>query len=166
MTRKLFVLALSAICLVFLSGISVGVAGRRAQEPVRFRSVLVEELDLTPAQRVQIEKIWSGALENVPPPPVEEIEKAESLRQRQVDELLSPEQRTKYAQIQARFEARLEDIDHVGHARFAEAETKTKQVLTPAQRTKYEQLLEGRRNKFVTVMRVNRAQTRRGADPQ
>jgi len=159
MTRKLFILALAAICLVFLSGVGVGAVGRRAAEPIRFRSILVEELDLSPEQRRQIERIWSTVLENAPPPPIGELEQAESQRQRQIDALLSPEQRIRYAQIQERFEARLQELDRGGRARFADAEEQTKRILTPAQRAKYEQLLAGRNNKFVTFLRFNRATT-------
>jgi Spy/CpxP family protein refolding chaperone len=163
MTRRLFVLALTSIFVVFLGGFSVGVVGHRAREPVRFRSVMVEELNLTPAQRAQIERIWSKVLENVAPPPIEEMEKAESQRQKQIDEMLSAEQRARYGQIQERFEARLQELDRGGHARFAEAEEQTKQALTSAQRARYEQLLAARKNKFVTIMRIGRAETRPGS---
>ena len=56
MRRKLFIFALAAICLVFASGVAVGVVGRRAFQSNKFQSVLVEELDLTPDQRHKIQQ--------------------------------------------------------------------------------------------------------------
>ena len=63
MRRKLFIFALAAISLVFASGVAVGVVGRRAFQPNRFQSVLVEELDLTTDQRRGIQRIWSEVAE-------------------------------------------------------------------------------------------------------
>ena len=79
MRRKLFIFALVAICLVFVSGVAVGVVGRRAFRANRFPSVLVEELDLTPDQRHKIQQIWSKVAENHTPVPMAEIEKAHAL---------------------------------------------------------------------------------------
>ena len=50
MNRRLFILTVAMIGLVFLSGVGVGVVGHRAAEPVKFHSVLAEELDLSPEQ--------------------------------------------------------------------------------------------------------------------
>ena len=58
MRRRLFISALAAICLVFASGVAVGVVGRRALWPTKFGSVLVEELDLTLDQRFKLQQIW------------------------------------------------------------------------------------------------------------
>jgi Spy/CpxP family protein refolding chaperone len=152
MKRKLFILALAAICLVFASGVGVGVVGHRAIEPaVRFRSLLVEELDLTPDQRQKIQQIWSKATENVSPPPIAEIEKADAERRAAIDQLLTPEQRSRYAHIQQRFEDRIQDLDQGNRARMAQAEEQTKQLLTPAQREKYEQILARPKVRFLDV---------------
>ena len=141
MRRKLFVFALAAICLAFVSGVAVGVVGRRAFQPNKFQSVLVEELDLTPDQRHQIQQIWSKVAENHSPVPMAEIEKADAERWQAIDKMLTPQQRTQYAQIQQRLEARMQELDQGNPARVARAEEQTKQLLTPAQREKYERLL-------------------------
>ena len=141
MRRKLFISALAAICLVFVSGVGVGVVGRRAFQPAKFPSVLVEELDLTPDQRHKIQQIWSEVAENHSPVPMAEIEKADAERWQAIDQLLTPEQRTQYSQIQQRFEARMQGLDQGNRARVAAAQEQTKQLLTPAQREKYERLL-------------------------
>jgi Spy/CpxP family protein refolding chaperone len=141
MRRKLFVFALAAICLVFASGVAVGVVGRRAFQPNRFQSVLVEELDLTPDQRHKIQQIWSEVAEHHTPVPMEEIAKADAERWQAIDELLTPEQRTRYARIQRRFEDRMQGLDQGNRERAARAEEQTRQLLTPAQREKYEQIL-------------------------
>ena len=141
MRRKLFVFALAAICLAFASGVAVGVVGRRAFQPNRFQSVLVEELDLTPDQRRKIQRIWSEVAANHTPVPMSEIEKADAERWQAIDELLTPQQRTRYAQIQRRFEDRMQGLDQGNRERAARAEEQTKQLLTPAQREKYERLL-------------------------
>jgi hypothetical protein len=141
MRRKLFAFALVAMCLVFASGVGVGVVGRRAFQAGKFPSVLVEELGLTPDQRHEIQRIWSGVAESHTPVPMEEIEKADAERWQAIDQLLTPEQRTQYAQIQQRLEARMQALDQGNRARAAAAEEQTKQLLAPAQREKYERLL-------------------------
>ena len=141
MRRKLFIFALAAICLVFVSGVAVGVVGRRAFQPNKFQSVLVEELDLTPDQRRKIQQIWNEVAENHTPVSMEEIVKADAERSQAIDQLLTPQQRTQYTQIQQRFEARMQGLDQGNRARVARAEEQTKQLLTPAQREKYERLL-------------------------
>ena len=141
MRRKLFIFALAAICLVFVSGVAVGVVGRRAIQAIRFHSVLVEELDLTPDQRRKIQQIWDNVAEKRAPVPMAEIEKADAERWQAIDQLLTPRQRTRYAQIQQQFEDRMQALDQGNRERVARAEEQTRQLLTPAQREKYERLL-------------------------
>ena len=141
MRRKLYIFALAAICLAFVSGVGVGVVGRRAFQRNKFPSVLVEELELTPDQRHTIQQIWNTVAENHSPVPMSEIEKADAERWQAIDQLLTPQQRTQYAQIQQRLEARMQGLDQGNRARVARAEEQTKQLLTPAQREKYERLL-------------------------
>lgn len=141
MRRKLFIFALAAICLVFASGVAVGVVGRRAFRPNKFQSVLVEELNLTPDQRRQIQQIWSKVAENHVPVPMAEIERADAERWHAIDQLFTPQQRIQYARIQQRFEDRMRELDQGNRTRVAQAEEQTRQLLTPAQRKKYEQIL-------------------------
>jgi Spy/CpxP family protein refolding chaperone len=141
MRRKLFVFALAAIGLAFISGVAVGVVGRRAFQPIKFQSVLVEELDLTPDQRYKLQLIWGEVAKNRIPVPMAEIEKVDAERWQAIEQLLTPEQRTRYAQIQQRLEARMQELEQGNQARVARAEEQTSQVLTPAQREKYERLL-------------------------
>jgi len=109
MRSKLLIFAVAAICLVFVSGVAVGVVGRRAFQPKKFQSVLVEELDLTPDQRHKIQQIWSEVAEHHTPVPMSEIEKADAERWQAIDELLTPEQRAQYARIQQRLSGRIGD---------------------------------------------------------
>ena len=141
MRRKLFVFALAAIGLAFASGIAVGVVGRRAFQANRFQSVLVEELDLTPDQRREIQRIWADVAEHHTPVPMAEIEKADAERWQAIDQLLTPQQRAQYAQVQQRFDARMQGLDEGNRARVARAEEQTRGLLTPPQREKYERLL-------------------------
>ena len=141
MRRKLFIFALAAVCLVFVSGVAVGVVGRRAFQRNKFPSVLVEELDLTPDQRHRIQQIWSKVADDHSPVPMAELEKADAERWQAIDQLLTPQQRTQYAQIQQRFEDRMQELDQGNREQVAQAEEQTRQLLTPAQREKYEQLL-------------------------
>src|SRR5215212_9646578 len=94
MRGKLFIFAVAAIGLAFISGVAVGVVGRRAFQPNRFQSVLVEELDLTPDQRREIQQIWSEVAESHTPVPMSEIEQADAERWEAIDQLLTPQQRT------------------------------------------------------------------------
>ena len=141
MRRKLFISALAAICLVFASGVAVGVVGRKAFLPTKFGSVLVEELDLTPDQRFRLQRIWSEVAKSRRPVPMEELDKVDTERWQAIDQLLTPEQRTQYLQIQERFEARMQELEQGNRERVAAAEEQTRQLLTPAQREKYERLL-------------------------
>ncbi len=141
MRRKVFIFAFAAIVLVFVSGVAIGVVGRRAFQANRFPSVLVEELDLTPDQRHEIQRIWSDVAENHKPVSISELQKADAARWQAIDQLLTPQQRTKYAQIQEQFEARVQELEQGNRDRVARAEDQTRQLLTPAQREKYDQLL-------------------------
>jgi hypothetical protein len=131
----------AAICLAFVSGVAVGVVGRRAWRPNKYPSVLVEELDLTPDQRRTIQRIWSDVADHHTPVPMSEIEKADAERWQAMDELLTPEQRAQYVRIQQRLDARMQGFDQGNRERIARAEEQTRQLLTPAQREKYERLL-------------------------
>ena len=141
MRRKLFISALAAICMVFASGVAVGVVGRRAFQPTKFGSVLVEELDLTLDQRFKLQQIWSEVAKGRRPVPMEELDKVDAERWQAIDQLLTPEQRTQYVQIQQRFEDRMQELERGNRERVAAAEEQTRQVLTPPQREKYERLL-------------------------
>ena len=141
MRRRLFISALAAISLVFASGVAVGVVGRRALQPTKFGSVLVEELDLTPGQRFRLQQIWGEVARTRRPVPMEELDKVDAERWQAIDELLTPEQRARYARIQERFEARMRELEQGNRERVAAAEEQTRQVLNPAQREKYERLL-------------------------
>jgi Spy/CpxP family protein refolding chaperone len=141
MRHKLFILALATMCLAFVSGVAVGVVGRRAFQQNKFQSVLVEELDLTPDQRHKIQQIWSNVAENHTPVPMAEIEKADAERWQAIDQLFTPRQRMQYARIQQRLDARMQELDQGNRERVARAQEQTSQLLTPAQREKYKQLL-------------------------
>ena len=141
MRRKLFIFAFVAIGLAFVSGAGVGVVGRRAFQSNKFQSVLALELDLTPDQRRQIERIWSDVAAHHTPVPMEEIQKADAERWQAINQLLTPEQRTRYDQINQRFEDRMQGLDQGNRTRVAAAEEQTRELLTPAQREKYERLL-------------------------
>src|SRR4051812_12762754 len=139
--RKVFIFAVVAIGLAFVSGVVLGVVGRRAFQPIKFQSVLVEELDLTPDQRYKLQQIWGDVAKSRTPVPMEELEKVDAERWKAIDQLLTPQQRTQVAQVQERFEARMQGLDQGNRERVAAAEEQTRQVLTPAQREKYERLL-------------------------
>ena len=141
MRRKLLVSALATIGLVFASGVAVGVVGRRAFQPIQSHSLLVEELGLTPDQRFKLRQIWGGVAKGRRRVPVEELEKVDAERWQAVEEMLTPEQRTRLVWIQERFEARMRELEGGNRERVAEAEEQTRQVLTPAQREQYERLL-------------------------
>ena len=160
MRRKLFISAVAAIFLVFASGVAVGVVGRRAFQPNRFQSVLVEELDLTPDQRRGIQRIWSEVAEHHTPVPMSEIEKADAERWQAIDELLAPQQRARYTQIQERFEARMQGLDQGNRARVARAEELTRQLLTAAQREKYERILARPTRDFYYLKTTTRPSSR------
>ena len=57
--------------------------------------------------------------ENHTPVPMAEIEKADAERWQAIDQLLTPQQRTQYAQIQQRFEDRMQGLDQGNRARVA-----------------------------------------------
>lgn len=149
MKRKLLILTLAMNALVFLSGVGVGVVGHQAAQPVRFRSILAEELDLSPAQRRQIEQIWNNVMDHSPPPPINEIAAADAQRQKEIDALFTPQQRVEYAKIQQRFEMRLDQLDHTNQAAIAAAQEQTMQLLTPHQREKYQQFLTQQKHRVI-----------------
>ena len=92
-------------------------------------------------QRFRLQQIWSEVAKGRKPVPMEQLDNVDAERWQAIEQLLTPEQRSRYVQIQERFEARMRELEQGNRERVAAAEEQTRQVLNPAQREKYERLL-------------------------
>lgn len=124
-------------------------AGERPTSVSAIASPLAE-LDLTPEQQQQMQKIWEGVRRDVQGC----FDQAQGL-QKQRDEaiisLLSEEQKAKFAEISKQFHDL--DVKITGHRQrlLGSAIEQTKKLLNDEQRKKYDQILQNRLGKVPTT---------------
>jgi Spy/CpxP family protein refolding chaperone len=146
MTR-MKLLFLLACLLVFGAGAVIGAAAViKRGEPTRGGpgGGPLGHLNLTPEQDKQIRAIWSDVMENKNPQVDEGCRKVEKDKAQAVIDLLAPEQRTRYEQIQKDAEAKLAELNEQRGKIFREAEQLTRELLTEEQRAKYDEWLKKR----------------------
>ena len=145
-------------CVAFAAGLAVGLQqGRRSavssvnpQPPTTMRaapgrgrgqSFLVQQLNLTPQQQQELQKIWSDM---AGPARGDQEDRRRQLRNEREDAvaaLVRPEDYGKLDQILRNSREQFTALDAETKAKFDAAVEKTKAILTPEQRTKYEDLL-------------------------
>jgi hypothetical protein len=145
MNRLKFLAAL-AVLLAFSSGAVVGMLGRDIRRdvliPAPGQSSLAEELSLTPEQSADLRAIWSDAIAEAGPPPIDRVDAAEREREQAVAALLTPEQQARYRQIREDFDAKMRRLHGGTEAAFRRAEERTRSILDPGQRARYDELLK------------------------
>jgi len=124
-------------------------AGERPASVSAIASPLAE-LDLTPDQQQQMQKIWEGVRKDVQGC----FDQAQSLQKQRDDaivSLLSEEQKAKFAEISKQFHDRDVKITGDRQRLLGSAIEQTKQLLNDEQRKKYEQILQNRLGKIPTT---------------
>ena len=98
--------------------------------------ILPAALNLTPEQQEKMREIWKPRdRENDP------RRQARDERDAALMALLTPEQKTKYDEIQKNFQDRLSAIDKQFKDEFTDKVNRTREILTPEQRIKYDEFI-------------------------
>jgi Spy/CpxP family protein refolding chaperone len=105
---------------------------------------LARELNLTDAQREQMRKIWSDAMQGAGR---EHMDKLRSLQRERDDAflaLLTPEQKQSYEKIQADYRDKTDAMGREREKAFTKAIEQTNQILDPQQQQKYAEIRKRR----------------------
>ena len=141
---KTKVMVFGCSCVVFAAGLAGGITLDRVKSRPRRRSWIGNELDLTPAQREQMHKTWSGVLSASRMQLREQKEALRKERDQLVRALLTEEQLAQYAEVMEAYEQKTAALAAERRKAFEEAVERTRQILTERQREKYEELLKQR----------------------
>lgn len=105
---------------------------------------LARELNLTDAQREQMRKIWSDAMQGAGRDRQERIRTLQRERDDAIVALLTPEQKQAYDKIQADYKDKQDAMAHEREKAFAKAVEDTNQILDPQQQQKYAEIRKRR----------------------
>lgn len=148
MTRLAVVICALA---AFAAGWAVGIEMHRpaapqpaTTRPSRFGGWLTSELKLTAEQQEQMKQIWSETARSGGIDRDSERWKLYRERDQAILELIRPEDRARYEEIQQKHSEDVANLERQWRGSFESAVEKTKQILTPEQRAKYEGLLQKR----------------------
>lgn len=117
-----------------------GISGSQTQEA---RSPLAAELDLTPDQARQMQKIWESVQETAGASLLQG-KALEMDREKAYEAILTPTQKSEYDRIKLDYNARIEQLKTQRDAVFQKALEQTRALLTEPQRQKYDKLLRDR----------------------
>ena len=138
-----------AFLLTLAAGAAVGMLAyrflpsTRAPTTVDTRSPLASELDLTPEQARQMQKIWESVQETAGASLLQG-KALEMDREKAYEAILTPAQKSEYDKIKLDYNARIEQLKTQRDAVFQRALEQTRVLLTEPQRQKYEKLLRDR----------------------
>lgn len=149
------VMLVAAFLLALGGGVVLGLAaGRRTPDPVAAPATrpttrpgpswLVEQLDLTPAQRDQMQAIWSQFIDGPAQHNKDTRRALEKERDGAVLSLLTPDQRAEYDRLMAGYAARLAELSAEREKGYRDTVERTKAILNDTQRKRYEELLASR----------------------
>lgn len=131
-------------CLLSMgAGVALGMLRSRIQpRGVDARSTwLTQELDLSPSQQQEMEKIWNELLQTRGREFGEQMRTLQQEREVEVAGLLDANQTTKYEQINQRFGERMRELFQKVEQDFLAASEKTRAMLNESQRERYDQLV-------------------------
>jgi len=117
-----------------------GISGSRTQDT---RSPLAAELNLTPDQARQMQKIWES-VQQTAGASLLQGKALEMDREKAYEAILTPAQKSEYDKIKADYNARIEQLKSQRDGVFQKALEQTRALLTEPQRQKYEKLLHDR----------------------
>jgi Spy/CpxP family protein refolding chaperone len=143
---------LLAFLTAFGAGLSVGLLWQRSssaekapvQQPPNPHDWMAE-LNLTPDQKEKIKAIWTEAMKNNTWPQQREIRDAAAVeRDEAFKAMLNAEQKTKYDDILATYQKKMDDLNAENKKSRDAAYEKTKAVLNETQRVQYDELRKKR----------------------
>lgn len=141
--NKTEVIILISFIVAFAAGISIGLVIGRGGRPPRTGSPL-GRLNLTHAQRDQMQKIWTETMEPMGRLQHEKMQKLQEEREQAILNLLSTEQREELERINEAYHQNMRKLEQERRALFDQAMEKTKKILSEEQRKQYEEILKNR----------------------
>ena len=108
---------------------------------------LARELNLSDAQREQMRKIWSEAMQGAGREHGEKIRALQKERDDAVIALLSPEQKQTYEKIQADYREKMDAMNNEREKAFTRAVAETNEILDTTQRVKYAEIRKRRQER-------------------
>ncbi len=140
-------MVVSGFLVSFAAGGAIGVNWVRRPPPPDHRmhgpgGWLAAELQLTPAQRTQMEEIWSALAHHGGRDRMDRRRELYRQRDEQVAALIRPEDRSRFEAIMNEHAARLAAMERESRQAFDAAVKRTRAILTDEQRRRYEELLQ------------------------
>ena len=105
---------------------------------------LARELNLTDAQREQMRKIWSDAMQGAGREHMDKMRSLQRERDDAVIALLTPEQKQSYDKLQSDYRDKMDAMGRDREKAFAKAVEETNQILDPQQQQKYAEIRKRR----------------------
>ncbi|HOB75713.1 MAG TPA: Spy/CpxP family protein refolding chaperone [Phycisphaerae bacterium] len=141
--------ALVVVCFVaaFAAGLVVGLQWRapeppQTKRPSRGGGWLARELDLTPSQQEELDKIWSQIARSGGREREERRRQLYRERDEAIVALIRPEDELLYEAILSDYAAQMAELDAEWRTAFDDAVERTRQILTPDQQARCDQLLQ------------------------
>jgi hypothetical protein len=148
--NKTSVTILLGFLVMFAAGAVVGMVqhhGFFRPPPPGDRSWLGDQLQLSEAQKQQMQQIWSDVMPHNHDNHDQGMDKRHILQKQRNDAiraLLTPQQQKQFDQIEDKYEADTADLQKERGKAVQEAIAKTKLILNDTQRAKYEEILKRR----------------------
>ena len=139
---------IAAFLLVFAAGVSLGLLINRTKASSHHFSVLATELNLTPPQREQMEKIWEDVMGAVSREHGQKRTALQQERDRDILSLIPDDQRAKYDLVQQYYSFKMDSLSKERDRAFEQAVEQSKKILTPEQAQKYDVLMKEQRERW------------------
>lgn len=139
MTRTKWIILVACV-LSMGAGVGVGMLRSRAQSPPAGSkaSMLIQELQLTPEQQKEMEKIWKELVSTRGREFAEQMRKLQQERETAIAGLLDEGQTQKYQQINVQFMEKAKELWKRTEQEFSTAAEKTRLLLNETQRQRYD----------------------------
>ncbi len=133
----------------FAAGLVVGVVprpepSRPTTRPSRHGGWLTAELNLSPEQQEQLNKIWSETAFRGGRDRDDRRRRLFKERDEAIAALIHPEDKAQYEEVLRNHSEQMAAMDREWRAAFDASVERTKEILTPEQRAKYDDLLQRR----------------------
>ncbi|MBI4578563.1 MAG: Spy/CpxP family protein refolding chaperone [Planctomycetes bacterium] len=140
------IVVVGGFLVAFAAGLVVGTAPRPqvasvAPKPISRGGWLAAELDLTPAQREQLDQIWSDTAARGGRDRDDRRRHLFRERDEAIAALIRPEDKPRYEEILKSHADQMAAMDREWRSAFETSVERTKQILTADQRMKYEEVL-------------------------
>ena len=128
------------------AGLLVGTLGK-SQAAGHGHSWLMDQLDLSDAQRAQMREIWSKAGEGAGRGYWESRRALGEARDKAVGDLIAPERKEAFEAAMKDYNDKVKELSDQRKKAYDQAVERTRQILTPGQVRKYDELMKQQRER-------------------